>query len=97
MVYRIFDFFHSFYKKVKVQFYKNHISECKFTENIRNKWNINPCGQVQQNPASEHFHTHPAQKQHDLGKKHQIDKVDILILDTNIHNALGQERKNQLQ
>ena len=97
MVYRIFDFFHSFYKKVKVQFYENHLSECKFPENIWNKWNIDPGGQVQQYPAAEHFHAHPSEEEHDLCKKDQIDKIDVLVLDSHIDNALGQERENQLQ
>jgi len=66
-------------------------------EKIRDQRNINQCSQVKQYPASKNFHAHSAQKQHDLSKENQVNKIDVLILDSQIYHALCQERENQQQ
>jgi len=52
---------------------------------------------VQQDPTPENLHTGLAQKEHHLRGEHYIDKVDVLVLDTDIYNALGKKGKDKLQ
>ena len=59
--------------------------------------NIYPGTKVEQDPTTEHLYTCPSKKQHHLCYQYQIDKSDILVLDTNINNTLGQKWKNQLE
>jgi hypothetical protein len=51
---------------------------------------------MKQYPTAKHFHTRTTDKEHDLSKKYHVNKPNILILDSNVHNTLGQEWENKL-
>ena len=67
----------------------------QFDKEIRNNGNVDSCRKMEKNPASDSLNTHSAEEQHNLCKKDKINKVDILVLYSDVYNTLGKKRENQ--
>ena len=68
----------------------------QLNQEIGNNGDVDPGTDVQQNPRSHKVDRHFANEQHHLGRQHQVDKPQILIVDSHVDDALGQERKDEL-
>lgn len=69
----------------------------QFDKKVGYERNVNPCAEMEQYPTPDDFHTRSTYKQKELRNKNQINKVDVLVLDTNIDHALSKKRKNKLE
>ena len=49
---------------------------------------------MQEDPTSDNFQRSSAEEEKKLGNKDKINKLYILVLNTNIYNTLSKERKN---
>ena len=52
---------------------------------------------MKQDPTANDLYGGPPNKQCQLGKENQIDKMNVLVFYPDIHDALGQKGKNELE
>lgn len=76
---------------------ERHRQTQHFHEEIADQGDIDVHAHLQQQPPPPEIHHRTAQRQHQLSRQHQIDELDILVLDTHIDNRLRKERQRQLQ
>ena len=69
----------------------------QFDKEIGNQGDVDSRRKMQQYPTPDKLQSCSTRKQEQLRKQNQINKMNILVLNPNIHNTLCQERKNKLQ
>lgn len=51
---------------------------------------------MQQQPTTDKVDGSSAYGKHQLAKKYQLNKADVLVFDAHVHNGLCEERQNKL-
>ena len=66
-------------------------------EEVAHQRDVDSHGDVQQQPAADKIDGGTAHSEHQLSQEYQPDKADVLVLDAHVHDALREERKDELQ
>jgi hypothetical protein len=66
-------------------------------EEVAHQRDVDSHGDVQQQPAADEIDGRTAHREHQLSQEYQPDKADVLVLDAHVHDALREERKDELQ
>ena len=65
-------------------------------EEVGDEGDVDACAQMQQDPSSDEFHGTAAESQHQLGDEHKVYEAEVLVVDTEVHDALREERQHEL-
>ena len=66
-------------------------------EEVAHQRDVDSHGDVQQQPAADEIDGRTAHREHQLSQEYQPDKADVLVPDAHVHDALREERKDELQ
>ena len=64
----------------------------QFDKEVRYEGDVDACAQMQQYPTPYKIYGAAAERQHQLGNQYQIDKTEILVIDTKVYYRLCEER-----
>ena len=69
----------------------------QFDEEVAHQRDVDPHGDMQQQPPADEVDGRTAEGEHQLTEQYQPDKAKVLVLDAHVDDGLREERKDELQ